>query len=222
VTVNLAKRLGISRIAIWKLTRRYPWLDAWCDEVLRESNAHYWCAVARKMALIAMQGSAAHADQYCKMRANTYAKPVEGAGILEDPLVQATLLAQAQRGTLPPAVMSLLFHCAYGKPKETVALEARPDPTRLMNRRATCAGGRCASAVSARVGHSRDCHRGTVKGTRERDRRSSQEMLKARGAPVAPVNQLTDTSRAERNADATKSTATTRLPPATYHHQSRV
>lgn len=32
------------------------------------------------MALIAMHGSAAHADQYCKMRANMYAKSVEGAG----------------------------------------------------------------------------------------------------------------------------------------------
>lgn len=44
-------------------------------------------------------------------------------GILEDPVVQATLLTQAQRGKLAPAVMSLLFHYAYGKPKETVALE---------------------------------------------------------------------------------------------------
>jgi hypothetical protein len=79
-TVNLAKRLGISRIAIWKLTRRYPWLDAWCDEVLRESNANYWGAVERRMALVALQGSVPHADQYCKMRANTYAKPVEGPG----------------------------------------------------------------------------------------------------------------------------------------------
>lgn len=79
-TVNLAKRLGISRIAIWKLTRRYQWLDAWCDEILRESNANYWGAVERRMALVALQGSVPHADQYCKMRANTYAKPVEGPG----------------------------------------------------------------------------------------------------------------------------------------------
>ena len=44
-------------------------------------------------------------------------------GILEDPVVQATLLNQAQRAKLAPAMMSLLFHYAYGKPKETVALE---------------------------------------------------------------------------------------------------
>jgi hypothetical protein len=54
------------------------------------------------------------------------------AGILEDPLVQAKLLEQAQRGRLAPAVMGLLFHYAYGKPKETVALEAAPDLPRLV------------------------------------------------------------------------------------------
>lgn len=44
-------------------------------------------------------------------------------GVLEDPAVQAMLLSQARRGKLAPAVMTLLFHYAYGKPKETVALE---------------------------------------------------------------------------------------------------
>ena len=44
-------------------------------------------------------------------------------GIIEDTVVQATLLNQAQRGKLAPAVMSLLFHYAYGKPKEAVELE---------------------------------------------------------------------------------------------------
>jgi hypothetical protein len=47
-------------------------------------------------------------------------------GIIEDPVVQARLLNQAQRGKLAPAVMSLLFHYAYGKPKETLALEKKP------------------------------------------------------------------------------------------------
>jgi hypothetical protein len=104
------------------------------------------------------------------------------AGILEDPLVQAKLLEPAQRGKLAPAVMGLLFHYAYGKPKETVALEARPAPARLVivvesaphgyaapvgrTLKPTWAapdavpGGRCASAASAHVRDSRHCDRG--------------------------------------------------------------
>lgn len=38
--------------------------------------------------------------------------------ILEDPTVQGKLLDQAQRGKLAPAVMTMLFHYAYGKPKD--------------------------------------------------------------------------------------------------------
>lgn len=43
--------------------------------------------------------------------------------IVEDPTVQATLLKQARRGRLAPAVMVLLFHYAYGKPKDTLAVD---------------------------------------------------------------------------------------------------
>jgi hypothetical protein len=49
-------------------------------------------------------------------------------GIVEDPAVQATMLAQARRGRLAPPVMAMLFHYAYGKPKDTVALEGVPKP----------------------------------------------------------------------------------------------
>jgi hypothetical protein len=61
----------------------------------------------------------------CKGVQNKVTREVQALaqGILEDPVVQATLLNQAQRGKLAPAVMSLLFHYAYGKPKEAVALE---------------------------------------------------------------------------------------------------
>lgn len=38
--------------------------------------------------------------------------------ILEDPVVQRKLRDQAQRGKLAPAVMTMLFHYAYGKPKD--------------------------------------------------------------------------------------------------------
>jgi hypothetical protein len=39
-------------------------------------------------------------------------------GILEDPQVQAMILCQARNGSLPPAVLVLLFHYSYGRPVE--------------------------------------------------------------------------------------------------------
>lgn len=41
-------------------------------------------------------------------------------GILEDPIVQARLLHDAQRGRLAPPVLCMGFAYAYGKPKESV------------------------------------------------------------------------------------------------------
>jgi hypothetical protein len=41
-------------------------------------------------------------------------------GVVEDPEVRAQILAQAQAGLLPPPVMTMLFHYAYGRPKETI------------------------------------------------------------------------------------------------------
>jgi hypothetical protein len=64
----------VSRVAIWKLQRRWPWLDAWCDEIMLSANAHYWGAIERRMALTALRGggSVQHADMYCRMRSGFY------------------------------------------------------------------------------------------------------------------------------------------------------
>lgn len=43
--------------------------------------------------------------------------------ILEDPLVQDRMRSDAQKGKLPPPVMTMLFHYAYGKPKDTLKVE---------------------------------------------------------------------------------------------------
>ena len=43
--------------------------------------------------------------------------------VVEDPLVQARLLADAQQGALAPPLMALMFHYAYGRPSE----QARDD-----------------------------------------------------------------------------------------------
>jgi hypothetical protein len=43
--------------------------------------------------------------------------------ILEDPVVQQRMLSDAQKGKLPPPVMTMLFHYAYGKPKDTLKVE---------------------------------------------------------------------------------------------------
>ena len=44
-------------------------------------------------------------------------------GIVEDPQVQARLLADARAGRLHPSVMTALMAYAYGKPRETANAE---------------------------------------------------------------------------------------------------
>ena len=44
-------------------------------------------------------------------------------GIVEDPTVQARLLADARAGKLHPSVMTALLAYAYGKPRETANAE---------------------------------------------------------------------------------------------------
>jgi hypothetical protein len=78
-TVNVAKRIGVSRVAVWKLQRRYPWLDAWCDEMLREANVHRWGSIMRRMADLAEQGHIGAADQFCKMQSGYYASRGRGS-----------------------------------------------------------------------------------------------------------------------------------------------
>lgn len=43
--------------------------------------------------------------------------------ILENVVVQNRMLLDAQRGRLAPPVMTMLFHYAYGKPKESVEVK---------------------------------------------------------------------------------------------------
>jgi hypothetical protein len=45
----------------------------------------------------------------------TYAK-----GVMEDPKVQAMILAQAQNGTLPAPLVQMLCAYAYGRPHERI------------------------------------------------------------------------------------------------------
>jgi len=75
------------------------------------------------------------------------------ASITEDPHVQATLLRQAQRGRLAPAVMVLLFHYAYGKPKETLALEGKLESLtiRIVDEYADASSGGSDPAAPART-----------------------------------------------------------------------
>src|SRR5260221_295025 len=53
-------------------------------------------------------------------------------GIVEDPAVQATMLAQARRGRLAPPVLAMLFYYAYGKPKERVEVGVEPKVKKLV------------------------------------------------------------------------------------------
>jgi hypothetical protein len=53
-------------------------------------------------------------------------------GLLEDPDYQRRLRTRLLGGKLPPQIESLLFHYAYGKPRETVAVAANPSLAELL------------------------------------------------------------------------------------------
>ncbi len=42
------------------------------------------------------------------------------AAIVDDPTYRRTLVARAKAGELPPAIEAMLWHYAYGKPKEQI------------------------------------------------------------------------------------------------------
>jgi hypothetical protein len=62
--VNLAKELRISKQAVWKFLRRYPELMPWLNSELRSANRHYFALVQRRLALLGIQGSVAHAEAF--------------------------------------------------------------------------------------------------------------------------------------------------------------
>lgn len=109
--VNHAKHAGVSRIAIWKLQQKYPWLDAWTNEVMRTANGHRWGSIERRMAHLAEQGHVAAADQYCKMQGGHYTRqqsPLGGEvplGALGVQVVNNILVPRPDYGQaqLPPA-----------------------------------------------------------------------------------------------------------------------
>ena len=78
--VNLARSIGISTVALWKFRRRYPWVEPWSDALLIEQARPLFGAIMRRMGLTALQGggSSQHADQYCKMWAGFYDRPLPG------------------------------------------------------------------------------------------------------------------------------------------------
>jgi hypothetical protein len=57
--------------------------------------------------------------------------------ILDDPEVQATMLAQAKNGTLPAPILQMLFYYAHGKPVERIEHSGDDEkPLRVIIRRA--------------------------------------------------------------------------------------
>ena len=44
------------------------------------------------------------------------------AAIVDDPTYRRNLTARARRGDLAPAIEAMLWHYAYGKPKETIGV----------------------------------------------------------------------------------------------------
>ena len=54
---------------------------------------------------------------------NSFSVREWATGIIEDPKVQARLLADARTGKLHPSVMTALMAYAYGKPRDTMTAE---------------------------------------------------------------------------------------------------
>jgi hypothetical protein len=50
------------------------------------------------------------------------------ASLLQNPTYLRNLRNRVLDGTLPPALEAMLWHYAYGVPKQTVALETKPWP----------------------------------------------------------------------------------------------
>jgi hypothetical protein len=51
--------------------------------------------------------------------------------IVRDPAVRTRLLEQARSGRLPPPIMLMLFHYAYGKPPDRLEIGRGPDLSEL-------------------------------------------------------------------------------------------
>jgi hypothetical protein len=63
----IARRMGITPQAFWAMRRRCEGLDAWVAQQLGRKNEHYAEPILRKMAVLALSGSVAHAEVYFKV-----------------------------------------------------------------------------------------------------------------------------------------------------------
>jgi len=62
----IAKRIGISRISLWRFRLRWPGLDGWVSEHLAASNAKRVEPLLTRMLEFGMRGSEAHAALFLK------------------------------------------------------------------------------------------------------------------------------------------------------------
>jgi hypothetical protein len=73
---NRARMLGVRRQSVWEFDKRHPDFLVWQDNELRARTGSYWGVIELRMAMTALQGggSPQHAEVYCKMRAQAYAR----------------------------------------------------------------------------------------------------------------------------------------------------
>lgn len=62
----IAARMKVSRENLWRLRRRWPGLDAWVAEQIASTNEHLVGPVIRKMGMLGLRGSQAHAETFLK------------------------------------------------------------------------------------------------------------------------------------------------------------
>lgn len=71
---NRARALNIRKQSVLQFDRRHQDFLEWLAQGWEADNGKLWGVIERRMAMIALQGSVQHADQYCKMRAGGYTK----------------------------------------------------------------------------------------------------------------------------------------------------
>jgi hypothetical protein len=77
--VNIARVLGIHRVAVYQFRARYPWLDDWVNGLARDAAVEQFGLILKRHTDLAIQGSVASADLVHKIHAGHYTRGAAGA-----------------------------------------------------------------------------------------------------------------------------------------------
>jgi hypothetical protein len=76
---NRARVLGRSRQAVWEFDKRHPDYAEWADRELSRVSSNKWGLVKNRAADLALQGSPAHMEVFCRMESGHYGRAAGSA-----------------------------------------------------------------------------------------------------------------------------------------------